>query len=84
MTAAMTAVVYEHRGVVDKFVGDLVMALFGAPKSYGKDALGAVRCARHDRGAPPAQRSVAPSTSRSALCSLRAWWWPAARGRAIA
>jgi class 3 adenylate cyclase len=43
---AMTAVVYEHRGVVDKFVGDLVMALFGAPKSYGEDALGAVRCAR--------------------------------------
>jgi class 3 adenylate cyclase len=43
---AMTAVVYEHRGVIDKFVGDLVMALFGAPKSYGEDALGAVRCAR--------------------------------------
>jgi class 3 adenylate cyclase len=43
---AMTAVVYEHHGVVDKFVGDLVMALFGAPKSYGEDALGAVRCAR--------------------------------------
>jgi class 3 adenylate cyclase len=43
---AMTAVVYEHRGVIDKFVGDLVMALFGAPKSYGEDALSAVRCAR--------------------------------------
>ncbi len=43
---AMTAVVYAHRGVVDKFVGDLVMALFGAPKSYGGDALSAVQCAR--------------------------------------
>ncbi|MET0151979.1 MAG: adenylate/guanylate cyclase domain-containing protein [Candidatus Binatia bacterium] len=43
---AMTAIVYEHRGVVDKFVGDLVMALFGAPKSYGEDALSALRCAR--------------------------------------
>ena len=43
---ALTAVVYEHRGVVDKFVGDLVMAVFGAPKSYGNDAYDAVRCAQ--------------------------------------
>ena len=43
---ALTAVVYEHRGVVDKFVGDLVMAVFGAPKSYGDDAQRAVRCAQ--------------------------------------
>jgi class 3 adenylate cyclase len=42
---ALTRVVYEHHGVVDKFVGDLVMAVFGAPKSYGTDALNAVRCA---------------------------------------
>jgi Adenylate and Guanylate cyclase catalytic domain/HAMP domain len=43
---ALTAAVYEHRGVVDKFVGDLVMAIFGAPKSYGNDAYNAVRCAQ--------------------------------------
>lgn len=41
----LTRVVYEHHGVVDKFVGDLVMAVFGAPKSYGQDALNAARCA---------------------------------------
>ncbi len=41
----MTRLVYEHGGVVDKFVGDLVMAVFGAPKSYGNDALNACRCA---------------------------------------
>jgi class 3 adenylate cyclase len=42
---ALTRVVHEHQGVVDKFVGDLIMALFGAPKSYGHDALRAALCA---------------------------------------
>ncbi len=42
---AMTAIVYEHGGVVDKFVGDMVMALFGAPTTHGFDALRATRCA---------------------------------------
>ena len=43
--SALTHVVHEHHGVVDKFVGDAVMTLFGAPKSYGQDAVSAVRCA---------------------------------------
>lgn len=37
----LTKVVYEHHGVVDKFVGDLIMAVFGAPRSYQNDALNA-------------------------------------------
>lgn len=43
---ALTAVVYRHGGVVDKFVGDMIMALFGAPQSGANDALAAVQCAR--------------------------------------
>ena len=42
---AMTEVVYEHSGVIDKFVGDEIMVIFGAPKSYGDDASNAARCA---------------------------------------
>ncbi len=42
---AMTRVAYEFRGVVDKFVGDMIMVVFGAPESYGNDAENAVRCA---------------------------------------
>jgi len=42
---AMTELVYLHGGVVDKFVGDLIMAVFGVPTSQGDDALRAARCA---------------------------------------
>ena len=42
---ALTRVVKEHNGVLDKFVGDLLMAIFGAPVSHETDTLNAVRCA---------------------------------------
>lgn len=42
---ALTEVAYEHGGIVDKFVGDLIMVLFGAPVSTGADATRAVQCA---------------------------------------
>jgi class 3 adenylate cyclase len=42
---AMTALVRKHDGVVDKFVGDEIMAVFGALKSRGNDATNAAACA---------------------------------------
>ena len=42
---ALTRVVKEHHGVLDKFVGDLLMAVFGAPLHHGEDTLNAARCA---------------------------------------
>ncbi|MBD1917357.1 MULTISPECIES: adenylate/guanylate cyclase domain-containing protein [Cyanophyceae] len=43
----MVDAILEHRGTIDKFIGDAVMAEFGAPKSLGpeQDALGAVSAA---------------------------------------
>lgn len=41
----MIQVVGRHEGMVDKLMGDSVMALFGAPISLGNDAVRAVRCA---------------------------------------
>ncbi len=47
----MSEVAISHRGVIDKFIGDSVMALFGVPvarktdKAIKEDAVNAVRCA---------------------------------------
>lgn len=42
---AMTRVIHEHGGVVDKFVGDLVMAVFGVPVGRDDDLRRAIDCA---------------------------------------
>ncbi|MBT6177002.1 MAG: AAA family ATPase [Deltaproteobacteria bacterium] len=42
---AMTDVVVKNGGTIDKYIGDCLMALFGAPRSYGDDAERAVRSA---------------------------------------
>lgn len=41
----MIDVVNRHEGMVDKLMGDSVMALFGAPISLGNDPLRAIHCA---------------------------------------
>ena len=44
--AAMSELVLEHEGIVDKFIGDAVMAVFGAPTPLEDHARKAVACAR--------------------------------------
>ena len=41
----LTEVIFKHHGTLDKYVGDEVMAFFGAPASSGNDALNAARAA---------------------------------------
>jgi class 3 adenylate cyclase len=42
---ALTDIAYQYGGTVDKFVGDLIMVLFGAPETAPDDAQRAVACA---------------------------------------
>jgi class 3 adenylate cyclase len=49
----MKAIVESHGGTVEKFIGDAVMAVFGAPVLHEDDALRAVRAAVEMREALP-------------------------------
>lgn len=41
----VTDVIFDHEGMIDKYIGDSVMAVFGAPMSKGNDAANAVNAA---------------------------------------
>jgi len=43
--SAMVDVVIKYEGVVDKFIGDAIMAVFGSPVKHGDDTLRAVKTA---------------------------------------
>lgn len=49
--AVMVAIINRHGGVVDKFIGDAIMAIWGAPKTSDRDPHNALRaCIEMRRG----------------------------------
>jgi class 3 adenylate cyclase/tetratricopeptide (TPR) repeat protein len=48
---AMEAAIHSHGGIVEKFIGDAVMAVFGIPRLHEDDAIRAVRAATAMRSA---------------------------------
>jgi len=44
--SVVTDVIFEHDGMVDKFIGDAVLAVFGALQPAADDAERAIRCGR--------------------------------------
>lgn len=43
--AAMTDIIMAHQGTIDEFIGDAILAVFGAPQHRDDDADRAARCA---------------------------------------
>lgn len=48
---SMTEIVFRHGGTVDKYIGDAIMCIFGAPFMSDDDPIRAVRCANEMRRA---------------------------------
>ncbi len=75
---AMAKAIERHGGVIDKYIGDAIMALFGAPLATPADAGNALRAAlamtealgrlngdRAARGLPPWENGVGVNTGRA-------------------
>ena len=54
----MVEIIFEHGGTLDKFIGDAIMALWGAPEAHADDPARALRAARE------MQESVAALSAR--------------------
>ncbi len=48
---AMTDIIMAHQGTIDEFIGDAILAVFGAPQRRDDDADRAVQCALEMQGA---------------------------------
>ena len=81
----MKGIVERHGGIVEKFIGDAVMAVFGVPVVHEDDALRACRAAIEMREAFPTRRRRPhwrndgrgrPGTEERLATGMRSTWPP--------
>src|SRR5258708_22583447 len=65
--SAMTDIIEEHGGFVDKYIGDAIVAAFRAPLHDGEHALHAVHAAPRCRAKPAAPNKTAAPFKRHPL-----------------
>src|SRR5262249_53374294 len=62
--ARMADAIFQHDGTLDKFIGDSVLAIYGAPLDLANHALNAVRSAQSMRRALAALNEERPDSGR--------------------
>jgi adenylate cyclase len=67
MLTVLTEVIERHGGVVDKYIGDAIMALFGAPLAHADDPSRAVACALEMIEAMDTLNRSRPEAERQAI-----------------
>jgi len=63
----MTNIIFEHDGTIDEFLGDAILAVFGAPRTRDDDPERAVRCALAMRDAMQAVNEANKAAGLPAL-----------------
>lgn len=79
----MTGILVRHQGTIDEFIGDAILALFGAPEQRPDDAERAVACAvemqlgmaevnarNHAAGLPPVEMGIGLNTGEVAVGNI--------------
>ena len=85
----MTKLIFQYGGTLDKYLGDGLMAVFGAPLELEGHAAKAVACARNPAGGGRIKLRVAGKDGAaavgSALTPAPCWWatWAAKKGWTI-